>query len=55
MKKARDEISHYSEYDYVLINDDLNSTYHKIRSIIEAKRVERLSKQQIDNLVQQFN
>jgi len=55
MKKARDEISHYNEYDYILINDDLNSTYHKIRSIIEAKRVERLSKQQIDNLVQQFN
>lgn len=55
MQKARDEISHYAEYDYILINDDLNSTYSKIRAIIEAKRVERLSKQQINNLVKQFN
>jgi len=55
MQKARDEISHYAEYDYILINDDLNSTYNKIRAIIEAKRVERLSKQQINNLVKQFN
>lgn len=55
MQKARDEISHYGEYDYILINDDLNSTYNKIRAIIEAKRVERLSKQQLDNLVKQFN
>ena len=55
MQKARDEISHYAEYDYILINDDLNSTYQKIRSIIDAKRVERLSKQQLDNLVKQFN
>lgn len=55
MQKARDEISHYNEYDYVLINDDLNNTYQKIRAIIEAKRVERLSKQQIDELVRQFS
>lgn len=55
MQKARDEISHYAEYDYVLINDDLNNTYQKIRSIIEAKRVQRFSKQQINNLVQQFS
>lgn len=55
MQKARDEISHYNEYDYVLINDDLNNTYQKIRAIIESKRVERLSKQQIDELVRQFS
>lgn len=55
MQKARDEISHYGEYDYILINDDLNSTYNKIRAIIEAKRVERLSKQQLDSLVKQFS
>jgi len=55
MQKALDEISHYNEYDYVLVNDDINSTYNKIRAIIEAKRVERLSKEQINNLVKQFN
>lgn len=55
MQKARDEISHYEEYDYILVNDDLNHTYHRIRSIIEAKRIERMSKTQLQNLVKQFN
>ncbi len=55
MDKARDEISHFGEYEYVLINDDLNSTYQKIRAIIDAKRVARLSRKQISSLVEQFN
>ncbi len=54
MLKALDEISHYAEYDYVLVNDDLNATYQKIRSIIDSKRVERLSKEQIAKLVEGF-
>lgn len=54
MKKARDEISHYGEYDFVLVNDDLNSTYNKIRAVIEAKRVARQSKSDIKKLIEQF-
>ncbi len=55
MDKARDEISHYDEYDYVIVNDDLDSTYKKIKSIIESKRVSRLDRNQISKLVKQFN
>lgn len=55
MEKAIDEISHYDEYDYVIVNDDLNATYGKIKSIIEAKRVSRLSRVQISKLVKEFN
>lgn len=55
MAKAIDEISHYDEYDYIIVNDDLNATYGKIKSIIEAKRVARLSRIQISNLVKEFN
>ncbi len=54
MKKARDEISHFAEYDFVLINDDLANTYQKIRSIIEAKRVSRYQKSDIEKFIQQF-
>ncbi len=54
MREAFDEISHYEEYEYILVNDDLNNTYQKIRSVIEAKRVERMSRKQIAGLVQQF-
>jgi len=53
MKKAQDEISHFSEYDFVLINDDLNSTYQKIRSIIESKRSARVSKSDLQKFVSQ--
>lgn len=54
MKEARDEISHFGEYDYVVVNDDLNNTYQKIRSIIETKRIEKQSKEDILKLVKQF-
>ncbi len=55
MKKACSEISHYNEYDFILVNDDLNSTYQKIRAIIEAKRVSRQNKIDLANLIKQFD
>lgn len=54
MKEARSEISHFGEYDFVLINDDLNNTYQKIRAIIEAKRVARQNKSDLEKLIKQF-
>lgn len=54
MREARSEISHYGEYDFILINDDLNNTYQKIRAIIEAKRVARQSREDIGKLIKQF-
>ncbi|MBT9383791.1 guanylate kinase [Pseudooceanicola sp. CBS1P-1] len=44
MEKSRDEISHWSEYDYVLVNDDLEETEERLRTIISAERM-RLSQQ----------
>jgi len=41
MAKARDEISHWAEYDYVLINDDLDKCYSRIGTIIAAERRRR--------------
>lgn len=55
MQKALGEISHYDEYDFVLVNDDLNHTYNRIRSIIEAKRVERQNKDDLKKLIEQFS
>jgi guanylate kinase len=54
MRKAQSEISHFLEYDLVLINDDLNNTYQKIRSIIETKRIERYEKNDIKKFISQF-
>jgi guanylate kinase len=41
MAKANNEISHWAEYDYVVINDDLESTLEKIRVILDAERMKR--------------
>jgi guanylate kinase len=41
MEKAESEISHWAEYDYVLINDDLEKTYQKLREILNAERLRR--------------
>jgi guanylate kinase len=41
MVRARDEISHWAEYDYVLINDDLATCYSRIETIVGAERQRR--------------
>lgn len=44
MAESRDEISHWPEYDYVLVNDELDETEEKLKTIITAERM-RLSQQ----------
>ncbi len=44
MQKSRDEISHWPEYDFVLINDDLDETEDALKTIISAERM-RISQQ----------
>jgi guanylate kinase len=41
LKNARTEIEHWNEYDYVLINEDLNNTFSKLTSILAAERLRR--------------
>ncbi|KGQ36432.1 guanylate kinase [Gallibacterium anatis] len=43
MKKAISEISHYDEYDYLIINDDFDQALSEIKVILKAEklRVER--------------
>lgn len=41
MARANNEISHWAEYDYVVINDDLNATLDKIKTILAAERMKR--------------
>lgn len=41
MERARAEISHWDAYDYVLINDDINTCFANIRTILAAERLKR--------------
>lgn len=41
MDKSWDEISHWGSYDYVLVNDDLDATEEKLKTIVTATRLRR--------------
>ena len=55
MSKSRDEISHWPEYDYVLVNEDLDETEARLKTIVSAERL-RLSQQpDLVNVVRRLN
>ena len=39
MQKSWDEISHWHGYDYVLVNDDLDQTLERLKTIVSAERL----------------
>jgi guanylate kinase len=41
MAKAADEMSHWDEYDYAVINSDLDRAFAEVRSILAAERLKR--------------
>jgi guanylate kinase len=49
LASAREEISHVSEYEYVIINDDFNRAAQDLRSIIRAERL-KLARQLARNV-----
>lgn len=55
MRKSRDEISHWAEYDYVLVNDDLDRTDAALRGIIQAERLRRDRQTGLNGFVRGLN
>jgi guanylate kinase len=51
MSKAADEMSHYSEYDYVIINSDVNEAIQKAQLILDAERLKRHRMQGLSGFV----
>lgn len=41
LKNARAEIEHWREYDYVVVNDDLDRAFSAVRCIVQAERLRR--------------
>ena len=41
MAKAADEMSHWREYDYIVVNDDIDDTVATVRAILNAERLRR--------------
>ncbi|WP_419910568.1 guanylate kinase [Hoeflea sp.] len=41
LENSREEMQHWGDYDYVVINDDLDNAYSAVRSIVIAERLRR--------------
>lgn len=55
MQKSRDEISHWSEYDYCLINDDLELTTKRLFDLISTERLRRSRQTGLSGFVRSLN
>jgi len=51
MSVIDDKLSRYQEFDYVLINDDLEKTISKVKTIIESERLKRIRYQGMADFV----
>ncbi|SDG63772.1 guanylate kinase [Pelagibacterium luteolum] len=52
LRNARNEMEHYSEYDYVLVNEDLEQSVQMVRSILASARLQRPRQTKLDDFVQ---
>ena len=41
MARAADEMTHWSEYDYIVVNVDFEESVHQVQAILEAERLRR--------------
>ncbi len=55
MKKFNEEVSHWNEYNYVVINDDLETCYDKILSIIILEKKGLSQKQDSHEIKNKIN
>ena len=50
MKKFNEEVSHWHEYDYIVVNDNLDKCYSKILSIIKSEKKGESYKQNLSKI-----
>ena len=41
LKNAKEEIPHWRDYDYVVVNEDLDDAFQKVQSILNAERLRK--------------
>ena len=54
MRGAAQEISHWSDYDHVIVNDDFEVAYDELRTILAAERRRRVRRPDLTNFVSQL-
>jgi guanylate kinase len=51
LRNARIEMQHFADYDYVLVNHDLEDSTQKVRTILAAARLERTRQREVESFV----
>jgi len=51
LRNAGEEIPHWNEYDYVLVNRDLDKSFTRLRSILTAERLKRVHRNDLEAFV----
>tara|TARA_R110002110_G_scaffold6198_3_gene31163 strand:- start:470 stop:1129 length:660 start_codon:yes stop_codon:yes gene_type:complete len=54
MVEASDEISHYQEYEYIIINDNMDRAFAELQAILRAERLRRRRLTGLSNFVKQL-
>ena len=54
MAKAADEMSHYPEYDYIIVNHDLEKSVSQVEQILHAERLKRRRQIGLSDFVKQL-
>jgi guanylate kinase len=52
---ARDEIAHWRDFDYILVNDDLDRAFAGLRAILTAERLKQSRRPKIEALVAELD
>jgi guanylate kinase len=55
MAKSQSEISHWMEYDYVIVNSDLDQAFNDLVTILQAERLRRDRQPQLADFVRDLN
>jgi guanylate kinase len=54
LRTAETELRHWDDYDYVIVNDDLDRSFLELRAILAAERLRRVRRPAIGRLVEQL-
>ena len=52
MRKSIDEIMHWKEYDYVIVNRDFDRTLNEVKSIIVSEKLRRFRNNKLEKFVE---
>ncbi|MDC1498479.1 guanylate kinase [Amylibacter sp.] len=55
MSKSKGEISHWKEYEYIIVNNDLQQSFETLKSILISERTKQSRQEDLEDLVHKLN